>query len=565
MIEKKTIAVSCSEGNIEPVFLERLKNAYRFIDCVKILDRIDSADYTVEINFPILHIRETWDKENIMKFLHGCDTVIHLASTFTEAICDVHSMLEISKACGVKKFIYVLVTGVHGVGKSADITRDSALESLTDCSSLKIPSEDYLRKAASGNFNIITIVPVTTSNCSSWHKLDLAVNTFTKNSARNSKISLFGQKRGIGLFHIKDKPRERIFQAHWYKQRCRHLHDSILTGIADLCLHLLVHSTEKIGDKTWSHIVTYRIYLQSFFVTRKLLEYLADPRKFIHNIKSFIVPKIKRLIDVTMMMFLLHFWPEQTYRFSTRKLLPNKDRRYRAIDRSIIPLKIVESRTSDIQRMKDVNIVLRGTSFDIEQLEKLDSPIFLANFMEPIPTKKDVTYTVCDIRNALRLSRLGCKVIYIDNFLMDDNGDISPAEDNRGAAYKQLEEEGVCERIAIIKNVCVTRSATPGWTPFGGLLAISALYHFAEKINVYGWDFYFESSPDTMNYWQLFFNLYKLKLDLTRSRSHLEMAMITFYYGYHLSKLPNVNIYGRMGQLGKHEKLIKKIEKVLFN
>ncbi len=68
-----------------------------------------------------------------------------------------------------------------------------------------------------------------------------------------------------------------------------------------------------------------------------------------------------------------------------------------------------------------------------------------------------------------------------------------------------------------------------------------------------------------MNYWELFFNMYKYKNDLTRSRNHFESALINFYYAYQLSKLPNINIYGYMGKLKKHEKLIKRIERVLFN
>ena len=46
---------------------------------------------------------------------------------------------------------------------------------------------------------------------------------------------------------------------------------------------------------------------------------------------------------------------------------------------------------------------------------------------------------------------------------------------------------------------------------------------------------------------------------------HFELALINFYYGYQLSKLPNIEIHGYMGKLGKHHKLIKRIERVLFN
>jgi len=53
---------------------------------------------------------------------------------------------------------------------------------------------------------------------------------------------------------------------------------------------------------------------------------------------------------------------------------------------------------------------------------------------------------------------------------------------------------------------------------------------------------------------------------LRRSKDSLfESALINFYYGYHLSKLPNIKIHGYMGKLGKHYKLIQRIEKVLFN
>ena len=106
----------------------------------------------------------------------------------------------------------------------------------------------------------------------------------------------------------------------------------------------------------------------------------------------------------------------------------------------------------------------------------------------------------------------------------------------------------------------------PNWVPTGSFLPpLCALSFFAEKINVYGWDYYLDKSPANMNYWQLLFNMYKIRPDLDRSMYHFESALINFYYGYQLSKLSNFNIHGYMGQLGKHEKLIKRIERVLFN
>ena len=67
-----------------------------------------------------------------------------------------------------------------------------------------------------------------------------------------------------------------------------------------------------------------------------------------------------------------------------------------------------------------------------------------------------------------------------------------------------------------------------------------------------------------MSYWQLFHKMYQYKFDL-RAKEHFESALINFYYGYQLSKLPNFKIHGYMGKLGKHHRLIKRIERVLFN
>jgi len=69
-----------------------------------------------------------------------------------------------------------------------------------------------------------------------------------------------------------------------------------------------------------------------------------------------------------------------------------------------------------------------------------------------------------------------------------------------------------------------------------------------------------------MGYWQLYFNLCsRLKNNLQLSVYMLESTIVSYYYGYHLSKLPNINIHGYLGQLGRHEKLIGKLERVLFN
>ena len=107
---------------------------------------------------------------------------------------------------------------------------------------------------------------------------------------------------------------------------------------------------------------------------------------------------------------------------------------------------------------------------------------------------------------------------------------------------------------------------TATWSPTGSLIPyLYTLAKFSKRVNVYGWDFYLDKSPKKMGYWEIFFSLYKYKKDVLRSKNHFESALINFYYAYQFSKLPNVKIYSYLGELGKHKKLIKRIERVLFN
>jgi hypothetical protein len=272
------------------------------------------------------------------------------------------------------------------------------------------------------------------------------------------------------------------------------------------------------------------------------------------------------------MMFLIHFWPEQTYRFSTRKVLSPKKRRHRVSDRPIIPCELVESRTSDIPRMKEANIVLRGSSFGIKQLEKLaDLPTFLVSFWEPMQTKKEVTYVMGRAETAIKLAKLGHKVIHNEICLMDYDGNITHSGFSHKETpwYNQFVDDGTCKQISILENLYCGLPKPPYclWSPLSsGIHGIIALSYFAEKINVYGWDYYLDSSPDSMSYWQLYFNLNnQLKEDIKCASYILETAIVNYYYGYHLSKLPNINIHGYLGQLGRHEKLIGKLGRVLFN
>ena len=55
-----------------------------------------------------------------------------------------------------------------------------------------------------------------------------------------------------------------------------------------------------------------------------------------------------------------------------------------------------------------------------------------------------------------------------------------------------------------------------------------------------------------------------MKMDLKLSKFLFEIGLMNLYYASKFSKMQKFNIQGRLGELSKHEKLIKKIEKLFF-
>ena len=326
---------------------------------------------------------------------------------------------------------------------------------------------------------------------------------------------------------------------------------------------------------------------------------------FARGIKNYLI-KFSRLQDVLMMFILFHIWPEQTYRFSTRKLLPCKKNRFSKKSKPVIPYDLLKSKCSNMHMMKEIHVVGIGSSFDLNDLERIDGPIFLVSFCNPLRVdvngkvfyvhpnansyetnkkidlkelfndqtnreykKNNMTYVVSR-ENVIRMfKKNGNKVISNVTYGTNKDGNHYPLSKVWVTpSYLNLFDHDQCKRMSVADKVYRPPLLKPysDWTPIGSfLLYLCALSNFAEKINVYGWDFYLNSSPENMGYWELFFNMYKYKADVNRSLNHFESALINFYYGYQLSKLPNMKIHGYMGKLGKHHKLIRRIERVLFN
>ena len=309
-----------------------------------------------------------------------------------------------------------------------------------------------------------------------------------------------------------------------------------------------------------------------------------------------------RLKDVLMMMLLFLIKPEYVYKYSTRKLLPPQKKKKMVSEQDVLPFEIYIKKSSKIKKIQEANFVGTGKSFNLNYLKKANIPTFLVSFWDTIkidendnlvynPPNNHYSYTYNKKQNNLgklkefyndniiyvhnreliikKFSELGHKVLAVQTFTKKIGQ--TPKQENKvlqKESYKKLLKKYKIDLISVIdknyKNF--PNDKFSDWAPCGSLIpCLSAINYISEKINIYGWDFYLDKSPEKINFMQLLLKMYNYKLDLKRSRNHFESALFNFYYGYKCSHLPQFKNYGNTGKLQNHKSLIKKIEKVIFN
>lgn len=289
---------------------------------------------------------------------------------------------------------------------------------------------------------------------------------------------------------------------------------------------------------------------------------------------------IRRFFDVGLMMIFLQLWPEQLYRFSTKKLLAPREDRYPPPLLPQIPYELIHSRTSqDLPEFGDINLVMRGSSFNMKHLDNLTDPVVFVSFwpkaMWPNPYKNEFWPPIKTERRAIyshfhsgavrELLALGLEVLWIER-CYEENGRFRPDDGNRDESwYEELITHPLCRRISMKQTMEKGGEPSRLRPPMGsGLSAVSAMSFIADTINIYGWDYYLGSTPKEMGYWELTSKLYHYSQDMHAGRNSIEIATINFYYGYQLSKIDRINNHGYLGQLQHHSKLIEKLERVLF-
>jgi nucleoside-diphosphate-sugar epimerase len=157
------------------------------------------------------------DEALLRKSIPGSDAVIHLACISNDPSFELDPALgrsinyeafiplvDISKASGVKRFIYASSSSVYGIKDEPNVTEDLPLDPLTDYSKFKAMCEEELEKRRSPGFTTFTLRPATVCGYSPRLRLDLSVNILTNHAINKGKITVFGGSQLRPNFHVRD-------------------------------------------------------------------------------------------------------------------------------------------------------------------------------------------------------------------------------------------------------------------------------------------------------------------------------------------------------------------------
>ena len=157
------------------------------------------------------------DQVLLQKLLPGQDAVIHLACISNDPSFELNPdlgksinldafqpLVEISKSCSVKRFIYASSSSVYGIKDEPNVHEEMVLEPLTDYSQFKADCEKILAEYQSDDFTTVTIRPATVCGYSPRQRLDVVVNILTNLAYHKREISVFGGDQLRPNIHIAD-------------------------------------------------------------------------------------------------------------------------------------------------------------------------------------------------------------------------------------------------------------------------------------------------------------------------------------------------------------------------
>ena len=157
------------------------------------------------------------DRALLERVIPGVDAVIHLACISNDPSFELDpelgksinydaflDLVDVSKNCGVKRFVYASSSSVYGIKEGENVTEELTTEPLTDYSKYKVLCEEALLRKRSPGFVTLILRPATVCGYSPRMRFDLTVNILTNQAVNNRKITVLGGEQLRPNIHIED-------------------------------------------------------------------------------------------------------------------------------------------------------------------------------------------------------------------------------------------------------------------------------------------------------------------------------------------------------------------------
>ena len=258
------------------------------------------------------------------------------------------------------------------------------------------------------------------------------------------------------------------------------------------------------------------------------------------------------------MTLLLQFHPQSSHRFSSLKLLPEKNRRLEKTPNPFDDFAIDWDRTSTIPSIDHATVIQKGISFDKSMVEQLPGPIYAVNWPEKVD-RQDVVYVTADYGVVKRFVRDEMfPILFMETNWFD-------AQDNyvvrdTGTEFEKYPDDPRIKRVSFYHKAGARR---PG-PPTSGLACVVALSLFSKTIEVYGWDFFLTFPPARAGYWKSLFGSF-VNFPMELQTQFIENAIYNWHYAYRFSELPNFVNHGYLSGLEKHPGINRRLDKIFYN
>jgi hypothetical protein len=278
-------------------------------------------------------------------------------------------------------------------------------------------------------------------------------------------------------------------------------------------------------------------------------------RAYMYYIKDRLITQvILSSISLLVLFFNPKFFSSITrlaYKGDIQKLVP-------ALNERIVPMKNpideFEIVVNGIKKLDEVNIIMRGSSFNIfGDCIDYSLPTFYLNYYEgEIVESKSPIFITADRRiyNIIKKNKKDDPVIFISPF--DHMKSDQPHKGNH-EIFNNFDLSVFC------KHVC-------GGLELGsGLAAISVIKSVSNKVNIYGWDSYLDKDVSNMRFKQYLLYLFSTPSKPQYRRLKLiSEKMLNFIYAKRFSDCKDIKINSYFSNINFNKEIYRKLKDIMY-